>query len=669
MKENSLKKKIYVVCLGRITGMTLKEQLDILLHNTVDIEVVLVSEIIAMQIQCDFAIFTSDFLKQQYEKYVHGIPSIGARRLINYKNVGKIITLVAGTDVLLVNDAEHTAVEAIEQLMEIGLNHVNYIPYFPGASEYENVRVAVTPGEMQLVPTYISEVIDIAIRQLDLGTVYEIALKIGTTQVFEQNIIKGYIKEIIEISKKIEKSRKTENETKRKLEAIINGVEDGIAYVNSDGMILEVNRKFESIFSVNKKDIINKDFQTFINKREILSKDDNTTIINIEGNKAIINYEKISIDGDTGYLIIVSLFDRISKLQSSIVSKKIEKKRVNHLSTFEDFLTVNQTVENLIHLTKKFSKTNATILIQGENGAGKEIFAQAIHMDSLRKNNIFVPVNITAIPDKLIESELFGYEEGAFTGAQKGGKAGMFEIAQGGTIFIDEIGDATPELQAKLLRVLQEKRIRRVGGMDEIPVDIRIIAATNKNIMGLMEKGLFREDLFYRLSILPICIPPLREREGDILFLIEHFAKIFLGHKTDTAVTTLFKNDTINFLNEYQWKGNVRELINLMEYVSLTYEGVPIEVEMLPYYFRKEHHKIKKVFLNEEEYWVLCKVRACDNIGRNLLVKEAKAEEVEIGEGKIRRIIADLKAKDLIFSHKKGCSITDKGREVLKQNG
>ncbi len=168
-----------------------------------------------------------------------------------------------------------------------------------------------------------------------------------------------------------------------------------------------------------------------------------------------------------------------------------------NLHSFKDYLTINKDALNIIKRAEKFSKTDATILIQGENGTGKEILAQGIHMSSFRNNSIFVPINMTTISSNLLESELFGYEEGTFTGALKGGKIGLFEMADGGTVFIDEIGDTPLDVQAKLLRVLEEKRIRRVGGIEEIPIDVRIIAATNKNLLDLVDKGQFRLDLFF----------------------------------------------------------------------------------------------------------------------------------------------------------------------------
>lgn len=212
------------------------------------------------------------------------------------------------------------------------------------------------------------------------------------------------------------------------------------------------------------------------------------------------------------------------KQQMGVVNET-GKKSYHALYTFNDIIGAGEKLEQLKKKGKAFALGDSTILIQGETGTGKELFAQALHAASPRKDKPFMPVNCAAIPENLLESELFGYEEGSFTGAVKGGKPGRFEIASGGTVFLDEIGDMPMFLQAKLLRVLQEKKIERVGGTRQIPVDVRIIAATHKDLRRLVTDNKFRDDLYYRLNVLPLYIPPLRERKEDIYVLLEYFLK------------------------------------------------------------------------------------------------------------------------------------------------
>jgi transcriptional regulator with GAF, ATPase, and Fis domain len=221
----------------------------------------------------------------------------------------------------------------------------------------------------------------------------------------------------------------------------------------------------------------------------------------------------------------------------------------------------------------------STVLIQGQSGTGKELIARAIHENSERKSSHFVPVNCAAIPDELLESELFGYVKGAFTGAQQS-KIGRVQFADGGTLFLDEIGDMKPNLQAKLLRVLQEREVEQVGGVRPIKVDVRIIAATHQNLEELVAAGRFREDLYYRLAVIPLAAPPLCERKDDIVLLIENFIDRFSRRKTDRRTT--IDPIAMKSLQAYPWPGNVRELENLIQRLVILHRGKRITLKELP---------------------------------------------------------------------------------------
>lgn len=226
---------------------------------------------------------------------------------------------------------------------------------------------------------------------------------------------------------------------------------------------------------------------------------------------------------------------------------------------------------------------DSTVLIQGESGTGKELIAKAIHDNSPRKTGHFVPVNCAAIPDELLESELFGYVKGAFTGAQQA-KIGRVQYADGGTLFLDEIGDMKPNLQAKLLRVLQEREVEQVGGVRPTKVNVRVIAATHQNLEKLVAEGRFREDLYYRLAVIPIEAPPLRDRREDIPILIDRFIKIFSRRKSDQAPR--FEEASLKSLIAYDWPGNVRELENLIQRLVILHRGKTIGLSVLPAKYR-----------------------------------------------------------------------------------
>ena len=237
-------------------------------------------------------------------------------------------------------------------------------------------------------------------------------------------------------------------------------------------------------------------------------------------------------------------------------------------------------INHVLETVRKVSRSDASVLITGESGTGKELIARAIHINSDRRDGPMVVINCGAIPGELLESELFGHEKGAFTGAHRS-RAGRFELADQGTVFLDEIGDMSPDLQVKLLRALQERRIERVGGIDSIPVDIRIISATNKDLPVAIEEGSFREDLFYRLNVIPVQVPPLRERITDLPLLIDHFQTKIHQRNCNNSVKC-YNPEVIEALSLYHWPGNIRELENLVERLSVMVDESDIRLADIP---------------------------------------------------------------------------------------
>lgn len=277
-------------------------------------------------------------------------------------------------------------------------------------------------------------------------------------------------------------------------------------------------------------------------------------------------------------LLAMKLKEKSETMELEATVKKLKNNGFDF--SFDYIVGSSSKIREVKAQAEKFAAGNANILIQGESGTGKEIFARAIHTASGKSNGPFIAINCAALPENLIESELFGYEEGAFTGALKGGKLGKFELANGGTLFLDEIGEFPIHLQAKLLRALQERKVQRLGGNKEIDVSVRIIAATNKDLEQMCKNGHFREDLYYRLSVIPLQIPPLRERKSDI----EELAAYFLGTYAKAIDKPIFSfdDDVIRVLNGYSWPGNIRELQNVIEYAVNISSGPCIRVTDLP---------------------------------------------------------------------------------------
>jgi len=392
-----------------------------------------------------------------------------------------------------------------------------------------------------------------------------------------------------------------------RLEAVVDSVHEGVLAIDEQGIITHFNRSAERMFGIKKERVLGKKVQEIFGNMHLLDvlRDGKgfkarEYFINFKGKKLhfwitakLIHSEE---NGVAGVVATFRDFREAQKLAYQIVASQ-------ETTDFSDIIGKSKTISEVKAKAAKIAHSNSTVLIVGESGTGKEIFARAIHTASAHSHKPFVPINCGAIPEHLLESELFGYEEGAFTGARRGGKPGKFELANGGTIFLDEIGNMSLYLQAKLLRVLQERQIERVGGTQVIPVDIRVIAATNSDLQEMVQKGRFREDLYYRLSVIPLVIPPLRERREDIPLLLDHYTRRF-SKLLDKNIEG-FSQEAMKICLEYPWPGNIRELINAVEYAINLEEGPLILPESLPPRLRRGMQSlslpVNPVKANEEE--------------------------------------------------------------------
>lgn len=326
--------------------------------------------------------------------------------------------------------------------------------------------------------------------------------------------------------------------------------------------------------------------------------------------------------------------------------KKSREQRV--LYTFHDVIGTSESIQNVVDIAKRIAPSDTTVLVRGESGTGKEVFAQAIHQASIRKEGPFIAINCAAIPEALLESELFGHVKGAFTGATNG-KAGRFELADGGTIFLDEIGDLPFPLQAKLLRVVQERKIERVGDTKSTFVNVRIITATHRNLENLVTRGDFREDLYYRLNVIPILIPPLRERKEDIPILIDFFLKKF--SKDLFRSPKRISEQVMDKLLSYNWPGNIRELQNVVHHVVQLEIGGLVTIESLPNYLKVSGDKRnlaereQSITLNldklKDEKEII--IELLDKYGRDKLGKKKVADLLKMSVPTLYRRIAKYK--------------------------
>ena len=416
------------------------------------------------------------------------------------------------------------------------------------------------------------------------------------------------------------------------LEAIINSTQDAISVVDENGIGILINPAYTRMTGLTEEDVIGKPADVDIAEGQSMHYKVLQTKEKVQGVRmkvgpqrkdVIVDVAPIMVDGELkGSVGVIKDVSEIKSLTEELDQARQMLRQLKARYSFKDIVGRSQTMQAVINKARKASQTPATVLLRGESGTGKELFAHAIHNESKRRNKKFIRVNCSALVDSLLESELFGYEEGAFTGAKKGGKKGVFEEADGGTIFLDEIGKISPNLQSKLLRVLQEREVVRVGGTRPISIDVRVIVATNINLERAIQEDRFREDLYYRLNVFPLNIPPLRDRLEDIKPLSEHIIRKFNQEygRSVKGITDL----AVKELQKYDWPGNVRELENIIsqamihlakdeDYIDITHlpglnieEPVDIKIKPKQEAISFEEHSLKEI-LNETEKKLILK--------------------------------------------------------------
>lgn len=392
------------------------------------------------------------------------------------------------------------------------------------------------------------------------------------------NAIDASIKE----ARRLLEATRREKEKTEQFKTVLNHISEGIIAINSNGEITVFNPAAGRIMGISEKEAIGRSIdelvpETILNSVIEKNKAELGQVLRIGQAQVLANRVPIIINNKmVGAVTTIEDITKIQEYEQKIRTKLLVKGQVAKYK-FSDIIGESDVLLKTKEKAKKYAATNGTVLIIGESGTGKEMFAQSIHLESERRNGPFVAVNCTAIPQNLLESELFGYQGGAFTGARKEGKSGLFTEAHGGTIFLDEIGEMSTELQVALLRVIQEREVRPVGSNKVIPIDVRIIAATNKDLLQEIQKGAFRRDLYYRLNILKLKVPALRERKEDIKLLSRYFvSKISLKYKKVVNIT----EGALDRLQRYSWPGNIRELENIIESLIVLADDIITEAQV-----------------------------------------------------------------------------------------
>lgn len=652
-------RKVTVVSNTANTGNTMKKNMLLYFDGYLKVECILLSEIEEYDFS-DSSLILASGNYQNISKKLECInlckkPRIIAERFINYKNIEEILVIPQNTNVLIVNDNKLTAIETKIQLNSIGLDRLNYDIYYPGISSFTPRDIVITPGETNYIPYTPQKIIDIGSRNLSIGTLFDIIKTLDLPNEKNTEIMSDYLSDIVGLSRNLLFKQNQVGILNDSIMQIIEKIEYGVAYLDSNLKIISCNNKFAYYLGEKKNSILNKNIKRYIYEKEIDYKNSVDIEINTFTGVYILKKD-YSLEGNKGYILTLH------------ISNNKSKQKLKSLYKFSDYITKDKNELTMLSKAKSFSRSEASVLIQGESGTGKEILAQAIHNNSARKDKPFIPINITTITDSLIESELFGYEKGSFTGGLMEGKKGIFELANGGTIFIDEIGDAPPNIQVQLLRVLEESSIRKVGSHNEVPINVRIIAATNKNLLKETQLNKFRLDLYFRLNILPINTTPLREKKEDIFYLLQYFLE---NKFVDIKVEEYFEDSTLDFLKNYSWPGNIRELNNLMEYLFTINPNRKIRIEDLQPNMIKDSttNKIDSYSLSGEEFDVLkLYYDEMKIMGRVKVSNLLKNKNIDISVGKTKGILNKLNSNHFLqYIKNRGYVITSSGKRKIDE--
>ena len=651
-------KKLVIMSLGFNTAYVIYQQLRNLFSATLNIEYYYLSSPPPRKLEADLIIYSSNYAFQKMKYFSEDKPYLIVRRSINYHEIGKLFKIPKHSNVLLVNDSKDSAEETILLLQTLGINHINYYPYYAGKKTFPKLTIAVTPGEIEHVPDFVTNIVDIKTRLVDITSIIEILTYFHMLDKFATILSAKYIQDIIRLIKTGNKLLLSSSKMKERLKTIINNVHDGLIAINQENKILVFNPVAEKLLEYNASKLIGKSQERIFNNKlfNVVNNPRKEGILKLPTQEILVSeiplYAK---NKDNGRLYVLKDVSEIHRLEESVRRRLYQEQNIARY-TFANFVGKSPALLKTLSLAKKMAKSNSTVFIQGESGTGKELLAQSIHNASNRASGPFVAINFAALSETLLESELFGYVEGSFTGARRGGAPGLFEAAHKGTLFLDEIGDAPLPFQVKLLRVLQEHQIRRVGSNKIIPIDVRIIVATNHNLKEHIKLGLMREDLYYRLNVLPLKIPPLRKRSEDILALCYAF---YHKYKPLANNAEQYFSQIKAYLETYTWPGNIRELQNVVEYLtSICPDTIPsrddLPEDLKMQLFTSVNPKIN---LLEE---VFAEIKRCNElhlpIGRRSL-----AQKFMVPESKIRQILAILlQEKRISTSHGKyGLQIID----------
>ncbi len=634
---------------------------------------------IPAHLDCDLVLYTSqDLVSIIRPRIAETTNLLLLRRVVIRENLRQLDSYPPGTNAILFDYTEETAKYIIAQILDCGVHNISFTPLGRNSPPERLHHMAEDPswllvmmGLDELVTISMPATIDLGWTGIDPNQLLEIAILLHCkTEHLEQRLLK-YVRLTSNASHGILYFLRTTMESQSRYQTVVELLEDGILVYRKDGGIIHCNHAFANSFHLNQNSVIGSNLAGLSLPKTI--KDDLFALRPIEDKWIsggsfrqgfMLSVYEISAFSEIMDYVAVIRSSECLQQHSAQLQRHLKNQGFNAKYTFDHILGVSPAVQVCRQMAGHISRVDGPVLITGETGTGKELFAQAIHNASPRSSMPFVAINCAALTPSLLESELFGYEAGAFTGSKAKGHTGLFECAHRGTIFLDEIGDLSMELQAKLLRVLEEREIRPVGSHRIVPIDVRIIAATNQDLFQRMEQKQFRADLFYRLSLFPLELPPLRERPEDILILARHFME---GLGGGFAMTPRLEEALLRL----KWQGNIRELRNCVHYMTSTGHTL-LDISALPPHYAAayapEGTKRDSQTLatcREEQLLIAAILRTLEDraMSRSALTAALSAQGYAVSEYHVRLLLGRLRENEFLTygAGRGGVRLTQKG--------
>ena len=663
-------KKICLIMLNIRTAQDYRKNLYSIFGNSVTIDILSFNDYSKEKVSdVDLFLLHNNYLLKEVDfplELPMGVPVVDIRLDFNYRSLQILEEFPQGTRAIYASASEGFTNEGLSRLLQIGMDNIEWIPFSSSRSWYSDVDVLITPGEPQILPDELKSrypLVDIGARSLAPHVIDEIIEGLNLEFVRNWSNYKDYVTPFPLRNQRDNDLIDTSLEVRQGIEALSEILDEGVVTVNEFGKIISFNQKAAEALKVVADDVIGKTAWDF--SEEIFGglkdfKDTGAIPMHREisrGKERLdFHFHPLIKEGVyRGTLILIHVKQNDDPGFRQIMN-------LGHRGKYRFADIIGDRMRPLVDQAQKMAGIDAAVLITGETGTGKELFASSIHNASPRSRYPFVAVNCSSLPESLMESELFGYEEGSFTGARKNGRVGLFELANGGTLFLDEIEVMSSHMQCSILRALQEHEIMRLGGNRLLPVNVRVIACSNVDLQELVHRGEFRKDLYYRLSALQLRLPPLRSRGDDVLQLAEHRIRAEGYHY-------ILSDELKQMFTRLCWDGNVRQLYNCLDFFCCLGKPV-IEADDYPY----EPELKEPVGETAPEDFILRLLyrafREHLNLGRKGIAREAENKGQFLTEAQIRRILKQLEERGMVAVNKGrgGSRITEKGIRYCEEH-